>query len=188
MAAKIVVDDQFELDFQLLCCFCDDKFNNYNDLEKHLKSSKHNVTSETRGFPCRTNRCQKVYKNLKDFKTHVTSKHTLTKFLEVNKVEKVKNVSKKSWVPSQMRFDKMMAKSIANMRLNTTITGAGLGKIATEVGNMMRESMSDVQTKIRDYFEFYKVNTPNKDSFIDQFTCTESFSKYKEMRGQIDAL
>ena len=169
------------MDCQLLCCYCDKKFNNFEELEAHLRSSKHRINSKTKFFPCKTNNCGLTYTNFKDFKSHVVSVHNLAKFADT--VE-----SNNSWVPSNISFDNIVLKSIANLRLNNVITGTALGTFVNETENILRGAMSNVQTKIKEYFGYKQFDSPDANEFVNQFTFNDSYSKYTSMRGQIQEL
>ena len=74
------------MDFKLLCCYYEEKFKDFTDLELHLKSPVHRITSKTKFFPCRTNNCKREFTNFINFKCHVITVHNLTELADTNKI------------------------------------------------------------------------------------------------------
>lgn len=181
-----------DYDFKLLCCFCDNKFHNFDDLEKHLRSSAHRVNTSCHYFPCRTNKCinnpNSNYKNLHDFKLHVNKIHNISRAHVQKNISDDKTASKKDWIPSKINFENIIAESIANIRLRNALTGTAVGEFAVEMENILRKITKEFQLKTAEYFDHSGFKRPDSSLFIEQFTFDESFSKYSTMRSQINLL
>ena len=178
------------MDTKLTCSFCPDKFNNITELVFHF-SKIHKITKSLKYYPCNTNNCDKVYKKLENFKKHVIKVHNLTNSNELNALSSTNEVSE-IWRPAGIDLEAEVANEITRLRLNNNITGTALGDVVTSFENILKNSISKVQCKVKEYLDFINIDTSNADlkvdAFLNQFTFNDSYAKYKDMRGQINLL
>ena len=131
------------MDFQLLCCFCEARFKNIEELESHLKSPPHRISSKSKYFPCRTNNCGEEFQKFQSFKKHVINVHNISASNNAENVAK----GTEGWTPSNITFDSIVVNSIANLRMNGSVTGTALGNFLDETENILSDYMSSVQKK-----------------------------------------
>ena len=65
------------MESKLTCSFCPDKLKNLKELINHF-SEFHGSNLTMKNYPCKTNKSEKIYRNLEDFKKRVIKIHNLT--------------------------------------------------------------------------------------------------------------
>lgn len=177
-----------------LCPLCDDSFSEIKSLQRHINCDhgvKQRTTLEKKLF-CKANYCKKEYTRIESFLSHIQNEHSKTDFPEisVNNESDTTSTTNLNWTPISLPYGSIVSCSIANLRFSTTVTGTDLGKTADEFQNSFSAVSDETINKIDSFFKYKGYDTCSSEykSFLQQFEFHDSFSKYKDMRGQIQSL
>ena len=172
------------MDYTLKCCFCENNAStNKHELKKHIYDI-HKIKSTGTKFKCAINKCQVELTGMSSFMKHIDRIHNLPK------KEPENTIPQKNWIPSEINFDLIVAKSIADLRKQPSITGATIGNFVSELENIISAIMKQVKEKIEEFLIHQNTDMSHSDVtfFLKQFNFNSSFSKYKRIEGQIAAL
>ena len=182
---------------RIQCSFCDLKFKNSEFLKFHFKNDHKIRISQSNAstFICKTNNCLRKFKTCKNLFAHIDKMHYLDKENDNNENENestsINDESIKSlWNPSKISLASEISEMIANLRLNTTITGTDFSRFIDSLEKIISNLMLSVNEKIDDFFKYKNIDTSDSEvkTFLNQFDVKACFTEYKSIQGQINAL
>ena len=168
------------------CSFCDNIYENSQSLKDHFKNDHQILLSRANpsGFTCKTNNCMRKFTTIKSLLLHIDKMHYLDLKNSADEPDPTEKRCTPSWSPTDLLLAGDITQMISDLRLCTNVTGADLGRVVDSLENVLSNIMSRVVEKIKEF-----LTHKNIDIFDDdQFDNKKTFSQYKTIHGQIQAL
>ena len=162
-------------------------FKNYHK----IRISQSNAST----FICKTDNCLRKFKTCKNLFVHIDKMHYLDKDNENNDDENESTSAhddciKSSWNPSKISLASEISEMIANLRLNTNITGTDFSRFIDSLEKIISNLILNVTEKNDDFLKYKNIDTSDSElkTFLNQFDVKTCFTEYTSIQGQINAL
>lgn len=179
----------------ITCCFCERKFKTTDLLNNHFKSGHSHINlSESclNRYVCKVRKCNTTFSRAYKFLMHCKLKHLGGNEKDKYKHQLAQNNEYEQSESDQKAFslEARVSEIIANLRFSTSITGADLGRCVDATENLLSDVMKQIRDKTKDFLDKKGIDSFDAEAieFLDSLKMGESFSKFKNMDGQIRAL